>query len=36
MLGIRVCATDQGRFFTSKDPEQAPNFEIFSRIGPDF
>ena len=28
MLGIRVCATDQGRFFTSKNPEQAPNFEV--------
>ena len=26
MSGIRVCATDQGRFFTSKNPEQAPNF----------
>ena len=26
MSGIRVCATDQRRFFTSKNPEQAPNF----------
>ena len=28
MSGIRVCATDQDRFFTSKNPEQAPNFEV--------
>ena len=28
MLGIQVCATDQGRFFTSKNPEQAPIFEV--------
>ena len=27
MLGIRVCATDQRRFFTFRNPEQAPNFE---------
>ena len=30
MSGIRVCATDQGRFFTSKNPEQAPNFWSFT------
>ena len=30
MSGIQVCATDQGRFFTSKNPEQAPNFGIFT------
>ena len=29
MSGIRVYATDQGRFFTFKNPEQAPNFEVF-------
>ena len=28
--GIRVCATDQGRFFTSKNSELAPNFWIFT------
>ena len=28
MLGIRVCATDQGRFLISKNPEQAPVFEV--------
>ena len=28
MSGIGVCATDQGRFFTSKNPEQAPIFEV--------
>ena len=27
MSGIRVCATGQGRFFTSKNPEQALLFE---------
>ena len=26
MSGICVCATNQGRFFTSKNPEQASNF----------
>ena len=36
MSGIWVCATDQGRFFTSKNPEQAPNFELFSETGPNF
>ena len=36
MSGIRVCATDQCQFFTSKNSEQAPNFELFSRAGPDF
>ena len=25
----QVCATNQGRFFTSKNPEQTPNFELF-------
>ena len=29
MSGIRVCATNQGLFFTSKNPELAPNFEVF-------
>ena len=28
MSGIRVCATNQGRFFTSKNREHAPNFEV--------
>ena len=28
MSGIGVCATDQGRFFTSKNPEQVLNFEV--------
>ena len=28
MSGIQVCAIDQGRFFTFKNPEQAPNFEV--------
>ena len=28
MSDIRLCATDPGRFFTSKNPEQAPNFEV--------
>ena len=37
MSGIRVCATDQGRFFTSKNPEQAPNFEVLLQTaGPTF
>ena len=27
--GIWVFATYQGRSFTSKNPEQAPNFELF-------
>ena len=30
MSGIQACATYQGRFFTSRNPEQAPNFEVFS------
>ena len=34
MSGIRVCATDQGRFFTSKNPEQAPNFEVLLQNRP--
>ena len=29
MSGIQVCATDQGQYFTSKNPEQEPNFEPF-------
>ena len=28
MSGIWVLATDQGRFFTSENQEQAPNFEV--------
>ena len=36
MSGIRVCATDQGQFFTSKNPEQAPNFEILLQKRPYF
>ena len=36
MSSIRVCATDQGRFFTSKNPEQAPNFEILLQNRPYF
>ena len=28
MSGIRICATDQGQFFTSKNPEQAQIFEV--------
>ena len=35
MSGIRVCATDQGRFFISKNPEQAPNFEGLLQNRPD-
>ena len=27
MSDVRVCATDQGRFFTSKNPEQALMFK---------
>ena len=34
--GIRVCATHQGRFFTSKNPEQAPNFEVLLQNRPYF
>ena len=34
MSGIRVCATDQGLFFTSKNPEQAPNFEVLLQNRP--
>ena len=30
MSGILVCATNQARFFISKNPEQALNFELFS------
>ena len=36
MSGIRVCATDQGRFFTSKNPEQAPNFVVLLQNRPYF
>ena len=36
MSGTRVCATDQGRFFTSKNPEQAPNFEVLLQNRPYF
>ena len=36
MSGIRVCATDQSRFFTSKNPEQAPNFKILLQNRPCF
>ena len=36
MSGIRICATDQGRFFTSKNLGQAPNFKLFSRTGSNF
>ena len=36
MSGIRVCANDQGRFFTSKDPERAPNFEVLLQNRPYF
>ena len=36
MSGIRVCATDQGRFFTAKNPEQAPNFEVLLQNRPYF
>ena len=36
MSGIRVCATNQGRFFTSKNPEQAPNFEVLLQNRPYF
>ena len=36
MSGIRVCVTDQDRFFTSKNPEQAPNFEILLQNRPYF
>ena len=34
--GIQVRATDQGRFFTSKNPEQAPNFEVLLQNRPCF
>ena len=33
---VRACATNQGRISTSKNPEQASNFEYFSGTGPDF
>ena len=36
MSGMRVCATDQGRFFTSKNPEQAPNFVVLLQNRPYF
>ena len=36
MSGLRVCATEQGRFFTSKSPEQAPNFEVSLQNRPYF
>ena len=36
MSRIRVCATDKGRFFTSKNPEQAPNFEVLLQNRPYF
>ena len=36
MSSIRVGGTNQGRFFTSKNPEHAQNFERFSGTGPDF
>ena len=36
MSGIQVCATDQGQFFTSKNPEQAPNFEVLLQNRPCF
>ena len=36
MPSILVCATNQARFFISKNPEQALNFELFSGTGPDF
>ena len=34
MSGIWVCATDQGRFFTSKNTGQAPNFELLLQNRP--
>ena len=36
MSGIRVCATNQGRFFTSKNPEHAPSFEVLLQNRPYF
>ena len=36
MSGIRVFATDQGPFFTSKNPEQSRSLKFYSRTGPDF
>ena len=36
MSGMRVCFADKGRFSTSKNPEQAPDFKLFSGTGPDF
>ena len=36
MSGIRVGATDQGRVFTSKNPEQTPNFEVLLQNRPYF
>ena len=36
MSGIWICATDQSQFFTFKNLEQAPHFELFSRAGPTF
>ena len=29
-VGYAVCATNQGQFFTFKNPEQTPNLELFS------
>ena len=34
MSGIQVCTTDQGRFFTSKNLEQALTFEVFLQNKP--
>ena len=34
MSGIRACATDQGRSFTSKNLEQAQNFEVLLQKRP--
>ena len=36
MSGIRVCATDQGQFFTYKIPEQALLFEVLLQNRPYF
>ena len=36
MSGIRVCATNQGRFFTSRNPEQAPHFVVLLQNRPYF
>ena len=34
MSSIWVCATDQGRCFTSETPENAPTFKLFSSNRP--